>query len=108
MKRTYEYFCEENGKTIEVQHDWKVKVVTWGQLCEILEVEPGDTPENVPVTRLMSAPTLLTQKPAERRPGLHPIGCSCGCGSGDPKMEAFQSKTMQAAKKDLKPLALKD
>jgi len=55
----YDYFCPSNNQKLEVSHGMNVEVLTWGQLCEIAKCEPGETPENAIVHRLLSAPRLM-------------------------------------------------
>ena len=49
----YDYFCEENGVTLEVVHGMSQRFETWGQLCEYAKAELGDTPADTPVQRLI-------------------------------------------------------
>ena len=54
----YDYECEKNGRTVEVRHGIHEKLTTWGEVCECAQIDPGDTPANTPVERLISAPSL--------------------------------------------------
>ncbi|NJM64036.1 MAG: zinc ribbon domain-containing protein [Oscillatoriales cyanobacterium RU_3_3] len=56
---TYDYFCPSNNQKLEVSHSMNLEVSTWGQLCELARCELGETPENAPVRRLLSAPRLI-------------------------------------------------
>ena len=58
----YDYECEKNGWTVEVRHGIHEKLTTWGEVCERAEIDPGDTPLNTPVERLISAPSLAFPK----------------------------------------------
>ena len=51
---TYDYKCEANQRVVEVRHSLKEVIETWGQLCEKADIEPGDTPLDSPVTRLIT------------------------------------------------------
>ncbi|MEL7472729.1 MAG: zinc ribbon domain-containing protein [Planctomycetota bacterium] len=51
---TYEYRCETNGRTLEVRHPMSANPDTWGELCKLGELDPGDTPSEAPVERLIS------------------------------------------------------
>ncbi len=51
---SYDYHCESNGRTVEVKHGMNELLATWGELCGRAGIEPGDTPENAPVQRLIS------------------------------------------------------
>lgn len=55
----YDYFCPSNQEQIEVSHPLSEEVKTWGQLCKLVNRPPGNTPEDAPVRRLISAPRLL-------------------------------------------------
>ena len=49
----YEYFCEANGRTVEVAHPMSVRLKTWGQVCQGAGIEPGQTSGQAPVVRLI-------------------------------------------------------
>ena len=49
---TYDYFCESNGRTVEVNHRMSEKLLTWGELCERAGIAPGRTPRATQVERL--------------------------------------------------------
>ena len=40
---SYDYFCDENGVTIEVVHAMSDRLQTWGELCERAGLELGET-----------------------------------------------------------------
>ncbi len=50
----YDYFCEANGKTVEVFHPMKVRLKTWAAVCLLARIDPGKTPPTSPVVRLIS------------------------------------------------------
>ena len=50
----YDYYCEANGKTVEVFHAMQVRLKTWGDVCHAVGQEGGDTAENAKVIRLVS------------------------------------------------------
>ena len=54
----YDYYCSANGKTIEVKHEISKKISTWKELCELANLELGETPVNSKVDRLISAPQI--------------------------------------------------
>ena len=56
----YEYYCADNGRSIEVVHSMKVSLYTWGELCREAEVSPGDTPPEAPVERILFPAALAT------------------------------------------------
>lgn len=78
---TYDYKCDTNGETIEVKHRMSEEVNTWGELCELAGIEPGDTAANVPVRRLANGGQVV--KSSNLGEGAAPA-CSSGpcCGGG--------------------------
>lgn len=74
MSPYYEYHCGSNGRTLEVRHAMDESLATWGELTERAGAEPGDTPTDAPVERLLSTPVPLT--------GSGPDAGFQGCGSG--------------------------
>jgi hypothetical protein len=83
---TYEYYCEANGKTIEVIHSMSCELETWGEVCELAELDVGDTPKDSPVIRQLSAISSLIPKGGGEPRGGSGSGCcgggggGCGCG----------------------------
>ena len=78
---TYDYRCESNGLTVEVQHRMSEEIHTWGELCELAGIEVGETQADAPVRRLATGGQVVkssslgdTSAPA----------CSSGpcCGGG--------------------------
>lgn len=55
---TYEYYCPENQRRVEVLHGIKEKATTWGELCELAGTGLQGTPADAPVTKLLTAPNL--------------------------------------------------
>ncbi len=49
----YDYFCETNGKTVQVRHSATVRLKTWGEVCEAAGTDAGKTPLDAPVVRLI-------------------------------------------------------
>lgn len=77
---TYDYRCEANNRVIEVKHGMNESLSTWGDLCEKAGVEPGNTPLDTAVVRLVSGGHLVTSSS-----GLSdaPAPCASGaCGGG--------------------------
>lgn len=79
----YEYRCGANGRTLEVRHPMVTRLETWGELSEVSGVDPGDTPLDAPVERLMSAPVPLTAS-ADGQADAGFGGCGPGCACVDP------------------------
>jgi len=49
----YEYYCPENDRHVEVIHGMKESLSTWGELCAMANIDPGATPIDSPVERLL-------------------------------------------------------
>lgn len=72
---TYDYHCEKNSQTVSVQHSMKEKIQTWGELCQKAGVDPGKTPADSAVERIISGGIALPI--ASAAPALPMAGC-CG------------------------------
>lgn len=78
---SYDYFCESNGRTVEVRHSMRELLGNWGELCARAGIQVGDTPIDRPVTRLVAGGQLLGMKKAEAGGGGVKVhGCATGCG----------------------------
>jgi hypothetical protein len=55
----YDYFCEANGKTVEVNHDINTKLKTWGEVCFTTQIPLEDTDVLAPV-RLVIRPVSIS------------------------------------------------
>ena len=51
---TYDYRCDANGQVVEVRHRMSERLRTWGELCALTGLEPGPTPPDSPVERLIT------------------------------------------------------
>ena len=51
---TYDYRCDANGRVVEVRHSMSERLTTWGELCALAGLEPGSTPPDSPVVRLIT------------------------------------------------------
>ena len=75
---TYDYLCMANGATVEVFHKIDELLDTWGDLCQRAHLDPGETPLDAPVRKLIGSAavirpsTLSNPEPA----------CAAGCASG--------------------------
>lgn len=58
----YDYYCEHNQEVVEVFHGINESVTTWGRVCDLTGREPGDTPLEAPVRKLVAAPGLAFPK----------------------------------------------
>lgn len=54
----YDYYCEANGRTVEVRHSIADRLQTWGEVCERLDIETGDTAGDAPVKRVITTPPM--------------------------------------------------
>ena len=57
---TYDYFCETNGRKVEVSHKMSENLASWGELCSRASLDPGDTPVDAPVKRLISGAAIIS------------------------------------------------
>ncbi len=55
---SYDYYCEENGCTVEVNHTIDVVLKTWGEVCFATQLPLGDTAFETPVKKLIRAPYI--------------------------------------------------
>jgi hypothetical protein len=56
---TYDYFCEANGRKVEVSHKMSESLGSWGELCGRAGIEPGDTPSETPVKRMITGGAII-------------------------------------------------
>ena len=54
----YDYFCEANGRTVEVTHTNSATLKTWGEVCYVAQIPLGDTDPMAPVQKVISAPAI--------------------------------------------------
>ncbi len=57
---TYDYYCDANGRKVEVTHKMSKIIYSWGELCEQARIEPGDTPPSTPVHKLISGGAVIS------------------------------------------------
>ena len=50
---SYDYFCEANGKTVEVIHGINKTLTTWGEVCFAAQIPMGDTEFTAPVRKVI-------------------------------------------------------
>jgi predicted nucleic acid-binding Zn ribbon protein len=55
----YDYYCDENGQTVEVSHSIQEKLHTWQQLCDLAGVNPGATSGTAAVRRIITSPPMM-------------------------------------------------
>jgi hypothetical protein len=56
----YDYYCEANGRTVEVQHPMSVTLGTWGEVCHVAQLPLGDTDPLAPVHKVIHAPYVIS------------------------------------------------
>jgi len=80
----YDYYCESNGRTVEVSHRMADSLGTWGELCERAGLQPGKTPRSAPVRKLISGAAVhtgqRTGKGMAAAPPCETTGVCCGGG----------------------------
>ena len=74
---TYDYKCEQNGQIVEVHHRMSEVATTWGELCEMAGIAPGDTALDAKVERLPTGGNVL-------KSGLSQSVPPCQSGGGCP------------------------
>lgn len=74
----YDYRCEANGTILEVTHGMDETVRTWGELCRRAGVEPGRTPDDTPVEKVVGLAFARTGGRSDTGPP-GPCGPACGC-----------------------------
>lgn len=55
----YDYYCDENQTTVEVEHPMNTHLRTWGEVCFVAQVSLGDTDPLAPVRKVIRAPHLI-------------------------------------------------
>lgn len=78
----YDYFCPENGQTIEVAHRLSETISTWGELCERAGIEPNGVAPESPVQRRLGSPYIGGAGSAKSAPAPSGGGCCNGGGCG--------------------------
>ena len=55
----YSYFCDANQILVIVHHDMNTRLTTWGEVCYINQLDPGETDPAMPVRKLITAPNII-------------------------------------------------
>ena len=79
---TYDYHCPANDKVVEVKHRISESVSSWGELCELAGIEPGDTPAETPVEKLITGGGIVKSKSMGSEPPCVSGPCCGGGGCG--------------------------
>ena len=78
---TYDYHCDRNSRTVSIQHSMKETIRNWGELCQRAGVEPGETPADATVERIISGGIALPiASPAASLPMAGCCGMPSSCG----------------------------
>lgn len=77
---TYDYMCEANGRVVEVKHRMSERLTTWGELCALAGLEPGETPAQSPVQRLATGGQVV--KSGNLGESAPPCSSGPCCGGG--------------------------
>ena len=78
---SYDYQCPANGQVVEVKHKMSEKLTTWGQVCDAAGIDPGETPTDSPVERLLTGGNIVSSQ--NMGSGTPPMCPSGGCGNPD-------------------------
>lgn len=78
---TYDYFCAANGRKVEVRHSMRDELQSWGQLCELARLDPGETPLDSPVQRLISGGAFINSSSLSNPEPSCATGSCCPGGS---------------------------
>lgn len=77
---TYDYRCLADGQTYTVRHRMSEKASTWGELCALGALEPGNIAADTPVERILTTGGVVN---AHSLKSLSATPCgNGGCGSG--------------------------
>ncbi|MCP4284841.1 MAG: zinc ribbon domain-containing protein [Gammaproteobacteria bacterium] len=76
---TYDYFCEANGRKVEVSHKMSESIANWGELCKKSATELGETPAETPVKRLITGGAIVSSTGSGNEP---PCATGGGCPGG--------------------------
>jgi len=82
---TYDYRCDANDRVLEVNHRMSEELRTWGELCAMAGIEPGDTPAESPVKKLATGGNFISgSRASSPEPACSTGSCCPGgfCGLG--------------------------
>jgi predicted nucleic acid-binding Zn ribbon protein len=78
---TYDYYCESNGRTVEVSHKLAERLSSWGELCARAGIDAGRTAPEAPVRKLITGGAVLSARGAASAPPCETSGVCCGGGT---------------------------
>jgi hypothetical protein len=77
---TYDYRCAANDRIVEVKHRMSEQVSTWGELCRLAGIEPGETATDTPVEKLATGGQVV--KSGSLKDSVPPCSSGPCCGGG--------------------------
>ncbi len=77
---TYDYRCSATGEVVEVRHSMSEVVQTWGQVCDLAGIEPGDVALDTAVEKLITGGQVVNS--FNLKESAAPSCGMGGCGSG--------------------------
>ena len=77
---TYDYYCDTNGQKVEVRHSISEEFKRWGELCDRAQIDPGDTPVDTPVRRLISGGAFISSSSLSNPEPSCATGACCPSG----------------------------
>ena len=80
---TYDYRCDTNARIVEVKHPMSQEITSWGELCELANIEVGDTPANSPIKRLPTGGNIVNKSALKNNEPPCASGPCCGAGACD-------------------------
>ena len=75
----YDYHCPANARTVEVRHGMNEVLSNWGELAAAARIDPGDTPPEAEVRRLIHGGSLLLGNSRGEAGPPATCGPRCGC-----------------------------
>ena len=78
---TYDYYCETNGRKVEVRHSMSEELKSWGELCAKAQIDLGDTPADTPVRRLISGGAFISSSSLSNPEPSCATGACCPGGA---------------------------
>tara|TARA_R110002073_G_scaffold1940_10_gene13618 strand:- start:8536 stop:8877 length:342 start_codon:yes stop_codon:yes gene_type:complete len=54
----YDYLCHANQQVVEVIHPIADKLQTWGEVCTLAKIDPGEVSLAEPVERIITTPPM--------------------------------------------------
>ncbi|MCX8049590.1 MAG: zinc ribbon domain-containing protein [Methylohalobius sp.] len=87
---TYDYLCRVNQKIVEVRHGMNETIRTWGELCRLAGIDPGSTPPDAPVEKLITGGNVISSNSLKNPEPCGAGTCGMGaCGGGTCALDDF-------------------